>query len=235
MNGSADLTAIDRRMVQVAPVDYQRSDLAELFADIPVANIGDAMDRMGMCDAGVRAMWAGAKCVGTAFPITVRAGDNAGLHVALEHIQAGDVLVVNGGGDLSRALLGDLLATKLRRIGVTGVIIDGCIRDRSTLEEMQYPVWARGSNPSGPYKNGPAIIGSAAAIGGVVVHPGDIIAADDDGVACIPADRAREILSSAHAIVANEAEMARQAAGWLARSSFNSNQSLTSITQRLGK
>jgi len=205
--------AIDRSMIEVASDDYERSDMAELFADIPVANIGDAMDRMGMCDAGVRAMWAGAKCVGPAYPITVRAGDNAGLHVALEHIREGDVLVVNGGGDLSRALLGDLLAAKLRRIGVVGVVIDGCIRDRATLEEMQYPVWARGSNPSGPYKNGPARLGRAAAIGGIVVHPGDIIAADDDGVACIPVDRAQQILSLAHAVVANEAEMAKQISG----------------------
>lgn len=171
------------------------------------------MNRMGICDAGLRAMWPGAKCVGTAFPVTVRAGDNAGLHVALDYIRKGDVLVVNGGGDLTRALLGDLLAMKLRHIGVAGVIIDGCIRDRSALEEMHYPVWARGSNPSGPYKNGPAVLGQAAAVGGVVVHPGDIITADDDGVACIPRTRAREIRSCAERVVANEAEMARQAAG----------------------
>lgn len=205
------LITIDRSMIQIGKSDFARSELAPSFADIPVANIGDAMERMGMCDAGLRAMWPGARCVGTAFPVTVRAGDNAGLHAALEHLRAGDVLVVNGAGDLTRALLGDLLAAKLHRIGVRGVVIDGCIRDRTTLEEMQYPVWARGSNPSGPYKNGPAILAHAAAIGGVVVHPGDIIAADDDGIACIPADRAQAVLGKAREIVANEVEMAREA------------------------
>jgi regulator of RNase E activity RraA len=212
VNGRLNVIAIDRSLVELGSIDFERSELAPHFADIPVANVGDAMDRMGICDAGLRAMWPGARCVGNAFPITVRAGDNAGLHVALEYVRTGDVLVVNGGGDLTRALLGDLLATKLRHIGVAGVVIDGCIRDRSALEDMRYPVWARGSNPSGPYKNGPAILGQAAAIGGVVVHPGDIITADDDGVACIPAGRARTILASAQTVMANEAEMARQAA-----------------------
>ncbi|WP_022884600.1 RraA family protein [Glaciibacter superstes] len=212
LNGEFTVITIDRSLIQIGNVGFDRAELTALFADIPVANLGDAMDRMGVCDAGVRAMWRGARCVGNAFPVTVRAGDNAGLHVALEHLRQGDVLVVNGGGDLSRALLGDLLATKLTQIGVAGVVVDGCIRDRSALENMKYPVWARGVNPAGPYKNGPAILGHAAAIGGVVVHPGDIVAADDDGVAFIPVERAQEILSSAHAVVAREAEMASQLA-----------------------
>jgi regulator of RNase E activity RraA len=201
---------IDQSMIHVGPVDFARSDQAGLFAGLPVANIGDAMDRMGMCDSGIHAMWSGAACVGTAFPVTVRSGDNAGLHVALEHVRPGDVLVVNGGGDLSRALLGDLLATKLRNLGVVGAVSDGCIRDRSVLEQMKFPVWARGANPSGPYKNGPARLACEAALGGVVVRPGDIIAADDDGVAVVSADSAAEVYRLTLAVMANEAEMSKE-------------------------
>lgn len=201
---------IDQSMIHVGPVDFPRSAEAQLFAGLPVANIGDAMDRMGMCDSGIHAMWSGSACVGTAFPITVRSGDNAGLHVALEHVRPGDVLVVNGGGDLSRALLGDLLATKLLNLGVVGAVIDGCIRDRSVLEQMKFPVWARGANPSGPYKNGPAQVAREAAVGGVVIRPGDIVAADDDGVAVIPADGAAEVYRLTLAVMENEAEMSRE-------------------------
>jgi len=201
---------IDQGMIDVGPVDFLRSHHTGSFEGLPVANIGDAMNRMGMCDSGVHAMWSGAACVGSAFPVTVRSGDNAGLHVALEHVRPGDVLVVNGGGDLSRALLGDLLATKLRTLGVVGAVIDGCIRDRSTLEQMRFPVWARGANPSGPYKNGPARLAREAAVGGVVVRPGDIIAADDDGVAVIPAGSAADIYRLTLEVMAHEAELSRE-------------------------
>ncbi|MEO8925264.1 MAG: RraA family protein [Caldimonas sp.] len=204
------MITLDRSLIQVGDVNFARSSLVGSFAGIPVANVGDAMNRMGMCDAGLRAMWPGARCVGTAFTVTVRAGDNAGLHVALEHVREGDVLVVNGAADLTRALLGDLIAAKLSRIRVRGAIIDGCIRDRAALEEMRFPVWARGSNPAGPYKNGPAVLARAVAVGGIVVHPGDIVVADDDGVACVGAYQAQEVLEQAQKIVAHEAEMARQ-------------------------
>ncbi|MGH3501789.1 MAG: RraA family protein [Nocardioidaceae bacterium] len=174
------------------------------FRDLPVAVIGDAMDRLGMCDAGIRAVWPGAKCTGHAFTVLVREGDNAGVHAALPYLTAGDVLVVNGGGIATRALVGERIALRLAGIGAAGMVIDGCVRDSAEIAELGFPVWSRGTTPAGPYKNGPAIVGEPLAIGGVAVAPGDIIAADTDGVIVIPQHRREQVLADALRIAEEE-------------------------------
>lgn len=176
--------------------EFARLDFPD-FSGIPVANIGDAMERTGMCDCGIQPVWRGAQCSGPAFPVMVRRGDNAGIHASIKHLRQGDVLVVNGAGDTTRALFGGLLTRRMMQIGVAGVIIDGCVRDRSDIEALQFPVWARGVTPAGPYKHGPAILGEPTAIGGTVVSAGDMVVADDDGVVVIPFNRATEIYESA--------------------------------------
>lgn len=170
-----------------------------------VANLGDALERLDIVDGGIAPIWHGARIVGSALPVLTVAGDNKAVIDALEHIQPGDVLVINAGGYCGRAILGDNLAQRFDLFGATGAIVDGFVRDRDIIETLRFPVFARGLTPAGPFKNGPGRIGAPVAIGGVVVSPGDIIVADADGVIAIPQARAQEALAAADAIVALEA------------------------------
>lgn len=191
-----------------APLETaQETEVAELVArvaDLPVANIGDAMERLNVVDGSIRPVWRGAKLAGPAFTIEVAGGDNAGIHDALQHLSAGDVLVVNGHGVTNRALLGELISERLKKIGVAGVVVDGAIRDARDIEEMGFAVFSSGISPAGPYKNGPFRLNIPVAIGGVVVAPGDIVVGDDDGVAVIPAADAERIAAAAEAKHASE-------------------------------
>jgi 4-hydroxy-4-methyl-2-oxoglutarate aldolase len=185
----------------LAPVD----DLLEGFAGLAVANIGDARDRMGMLDGGIRTLWKGARLVGRARTVWVRSGDNLAVHQALGSARAGDVLVINGHGDTDRALIGELIAERGKARGVAGMVIDGAARDVAELERMGFGVWARGVSPAGPYKNGPGKTDVPVAVGGVVVSPGDVVVADDDGVIVIPAAEAAASLLGGRAVEADEA------------------------------
>ena len=188
-----------------AEVIRPKAELLEAYASVAVANIGDARERMGMVDGGIRALWTGARAVGWARTVCVPAGDNKLLHSALERIAPGDILVVNGQGHTDRALLGELMAEKARKRGAVGIIADGALRDVRDLEEMGFSAWARAVNPSGPYKNGPGQIDVPVAIGRVVVEPGDLIVADDDGVIVIPAAEAADTLERALEVQEDEA------------------------------
>ena len=181
-------------------------DLLEAYRGLAVANIGDARDRMGMVDSGIHSLWKGAKAVGRARTVWVREGDNKAIHEVINHVQPGDIIVINGQGDTNRALIGELITEKLRVRGAVGMIIDGAARDVDVLEEMGFGVWARAVTPAGPYKNGPGQINIPVAIGGVVVNPGDIICADSDGVIVIPAAEAVSSLIAGRAVETDEAQ-----------------------------
>lgn len=188
---------------------WERPDRALLagFAKFPVANLGDAMERLGICDAGISNIWSGGKFVGSAFPVLTTAGDNAAIIKSLEYLQPGDALMVNGGGYLGRALIGDNLAQRFALRGAVGAVLDGCVRDRETIANLGFPVFARGVTPAGPFKNGPGVVGEDVAIGGVVCHPGDIVCADSDGIIVIPPARADEVLTAVLGIVAREQQL----------------------------
>ncbi|MGW5718683.1 RraA family protein [Amycolatopsis sp. NPDC003865] len=181
-------------------------DLLGRFEGLAVANLGDARDRMGMLDGGVRALWKGARVAGRARTVWVPRGDNLALHRAIAVSRPGEVLVVNGGGDTSRALLGELMAERAKRRGVLGIVADGVLRDVGELEKIGFPAWARGACPAGPYKNGPGQVDVPVAVGGVVVRPGDLVVGDDDGVIVIPASEAASSLLGGRAVEADEAQ-----------------------------
>ncbi|MFJ5222719.1 RraA family protein [Streptomyces sp. NPDC088400] len=172
-----------------------------------VANLGDALDRLNIVDGGIAPIWTGAKAVGTALPVLTVAGDNKAVIAALEHIRPGDILVINAFGYDGRAIVGDNLAQRFAVYGAVGAVVDGYVRDSAIIEELGVPVFARGLTPAGPFKNGPGSIGEPVAIGGVVVNPGDIVAADHDGVIVIPPHRAEEALTAVKEIVARETEL----------------------------
>jgi regulator of RNase E activity RraA len=119
---------------------------------------------------------------GNAVTVSVRSGDNLMLHKALQILKPGDVLVVDGGGDISRALFGEIMMTVAKSRGAIGAVFDAAIRDVEAFEKHRFPCWARGVNMRGPYKDGPGSINVPVAIGGMVVNPGDVILGDCDGI-----------------------------------------------------
>jgi RraA family protein len=198
--------------VLVAPV-HQRppESLVERFRQAPVAAVGDAQERLWVLEGDIRAMWPGASFAGSALTVYTRAGDNLAVHRALDIARPGDVLVVNGQGDTTRALLGGLLAGRARKLGLAGIVVDGAVRDVDEIESVGLPVFARAITPAGPYKNGPAEVGHPVACGGVVCSPGDIVCGDADGVAVVPHARAVRVAEAIAGILQHERDLAR---GW---------------------
>ncbi|MEZ2390292.1 RraA family protein [bacterium RCC_150] len=179
--------------------------LCHRLGALPTPNIGDAMERLGVLDARIKPVWPGGRMAGPAFTVWTRAGDNAYLHRALAEAAPGDVIVVNGQGDESRALMGDLIGARARNAGIAGFVIDGAVRDAAGLQHLGMPVFARTTSPAGPYKHGPGTLACAVAVGGVAVLPGDIMVGDDDGAVVVPRARAEEILLAAEAVQQDEA------------------------------
>jgi regulator of RNase E activity RraA len=191
---------------------WQRADhdLLDRFAKAPAANVGDVFDRLLVMDGGIRPFTSSTRLVGTALPILTRAGDNLAIHRALDDAQPGDILVINGQSDLSRALIGDLIGEIMVNKGVLGAIIDGATRDAETLAAQGLVIFARAATPAGPFKNGPGVIGAPVAVGGVVVSPGDLIVTDTDGVAVVPHDRVEWAADQVDQVIENEEALRRK-------------------------
>lgn len=191
---------------RTAKLDYPRAGAAllERFRHLPTANIADAMHRLGALDPAVKPVWEGARFTGSAYTVWTRPGDNLAIHRAMQHVQPGDVIVVNGGADESRALIGELIGGRAKLAGVAAFVIDGAVRDADGLREYRMPVFARSCTPAGPYKDGPYANSVEIAVGGVVAHPGDIVVGDADGVVVIPLATAETIAEAAEAKQADE-------------------------------
>lgn len=172
-------------------------ELIEAFRDLPVANIDDNMGRIGAVDSCIYPMNPDIRLLGTAFTINAPAGDNLLFHAALDMAQPGDVLVLANKGSMSRSLCGEIMSNYAKSKGLAGIIIDGCVRDSYALRTMDFPVYAKGVTPNGPYKNGPGEINFPVSFAGVVINPGDILVGDADGILVIPPQFAREIAENA--------------------------------------
>ncbi len=183
--------------------------LAKRAAAVPAANLGDVMNRMQAMRGGFIA-YGGRKAVtGPAYTVRARAGDNLMLHEALDLAQPGDVVVCDAGGDLGTAILGDIMGRHAESRGIAAIIVDGSIRDVAGLAQLKLGIWARGSTPAGPYKDGPGEVGYPVSCGGLVVIPGDLIAADEDGVVVVPREDAGAVVAAAEAHAAKEAATIR--------------------------
>jgi RraA family protein len=188
----------------------------EAFAGIPVANISDCMTRMSAGGPRLRPMHKSGRMGGPALTVKTRPGDNLMIHKAMELAEPGDILVVDGGGDLTNALIGELMTSYAitRRIG--GFVINGSIRDLDVISAGTLPVYAAGVTHRGPYKDGPGEINVPVAIDGMVIQPGDLIVGDADGFLCVPYDDAEALLAAAQAKSAAEQKtIAAIAAGTL--------------------
>lgn len=178
-------------------------ELVERFAGIPVANIGDCMNRSACLDGKIRPMNE-TPLLGTAFTVRARPGDNLMLYKAIEMAKPGDVIVVAAQGEISNAITGELMITWAKARGIAGLIIDGAVRDAAVIRNMDFPVYAAGITPNGPYKEGPGEINVPVSLHGVVVRPGDIIVGDGDGVVVIDPQEATDILEKAKAVMDKE-------------------------------
>lgn len=143
--------------------------------------------------------------IGCAFTVKTRPGDNLLLHKAIDMASSGDVIVVDAQGDITNALIGELMITWAQVRGIAGFIIDGAIRDAGVIKRMSIPVYAAGVTPAGPYKDGPGEINIPVSCGGVTVRPGDILIGDEDGVVVINPKDAPGILEKARKTVTKEA------------------------------
>lgn len=184
-------------------IDRPEKELIEQFRDLPVANIDDNMGRIACVDTAIKP-FNKAKLLGCAFTVKAPQGDNLMFHKALDMAQEGDILVIAGGGNTERSLCGEIMMNyaKMKKLG--GFLIDGVIRDVDSTRELDFPVYAKGANPNGPYKNGPGEINVPVAIGGQVVFPGDIIVGDEDGVIVIRPEDALELLEKVRKFNDNE-------------------------------
>jgi regulator of RNase E activity RraA len=144
---------------------------------------------------------------GTACTVKVFPGDNLMVHKSLDIAQPGDVLVVDASSSMMTAALGSLVATKARHRGIAGLVVDGLVRDISGIQSLRnLPVFARGVTPIGPLHRGPGEINYPVCAGGIVVHPGDIIVGDLDGVVVVPIDAAETVLTRVDARTRGEAD-----------------------------
>lgn len=187
--------------------DFERPgrELVERFRNMPVANIDDNMGRIAAVDAAIEPVGHG-QLLGTAFTVRVPQGDNLMFHAAMDLAKPGDVIVIDAGGFTDRAIFGELMATYCKVRGIRGIVCDGAIRDRSGLAAMEdFPVYARAATPNGPYKNGPGEINVPVVIGGKIVHPGDIVVGDDDGVLFIEPSIAEELADATLGVEKKEA------------------------------
>jgi regulator of RNase E activity RraA len=143
---------------------------------------------------------------GTAVTARSRAGDNLTYLRALEFCRPGDVLVIDGGGDLANAAVGGILSFYAAHIGLAGVVVDGAIRDVAEIRGREFPVYARGVTHRGPYKDGPGEINVPVCVGGMVVNPGDIVVGDQDGLLAIPQEDVETLIARARGVLEAEAK-----------------------------
>lgn len=185
-------------------------NLIELFRGIPIANIADNAGRIICADQGIKPMSEACQMLGPAFTVKVPAGDNLLVHKALDDLRPGDILVVDGNGCMERSLVGEIMCTYAYKRGCAGIVIDGVIRDAAGVRKLPIPVYARGIQANGPYKNGPGEIGVPVPIGGIVIYPGDIIVSDADGLLAIRPHEAEDLAKKARATFESETKLLEQ-------------------------
>jgi RraA family protein len=188
------------------PAEQVHPDVIAAFRVASTPSISDNLDRLPGI-VGLRPFHRGGKLVGTAFTVQVRSGDNLAIHQALNAVRPGDVLMIAGGGDTSRALVGDIMKAIAESKGCAGFVVDGAIRDSGVFAASDFPCYARAAIHRGPYKQGPGSTNIPVSIGGWTVNPGDVVVGDEDGVVTFPPSIALTLIEAVRAQDTREAEV----------------------------
>jgi regulator of RNase E activity RraA len=195
---SPNLSDIRRDFERVSP------DIVKKASAYAASILADVAGRRGTLDGRIAPLSHAMRMAGPAFTIEVRAGDNLMIHAAMSMAKPGDILVVDGKGDRSCALMGSIMLNACKKMGLAGVVMDGAHRDTEELLELGFPVYSTGANPNGPTKFIPGRINWPISCGGVAVSPGDLIVGDADGVVVVEREKAASLLDQAAKKVADE-------------------------------
>ena len=186
--------------------DFERVDAATVAQAAPYASsiLADVAGRRGALHGRIQPLSPSMRFAGPALTVELRPGDNLMIHAALAVARPGDVIVVDGKGDLSSALMGEIMSQQAVALGVAAVVIDGAVRDSEAIRELGFPMFAAGLNPNGPTKSVAGRLNHPISIGGVTVKPGDLVVGDADGVTVIEREKAAAMLPLAAEKVAAE-------------------------------
>jgi len=166
--------------------------------------LADALDSNGSMHCNIKPVSDVMTVAGIALTVDLRPGDNLFLHQAIYLGSKGYVLVVDGKGHTKNAYLGDLMANTAKAMGIEGVVIDGLVRDKDELKELNFPIFSKGFIPNGPFKDGPGEVNNTISCGGTTVNPGDLIVGDINGVVAVPKEKVNETLQKAEKKLAYE-------------------------------